>query len=130
MAHMSDAKTYGLMAVALAIGALGIGLAWMFYGRGPSPSVNKLVDGPLAGAYEASKNKLWVDEIYDAVIVRPFKVLAKGLYEVVDKLIIDTIAVNGTAMVVGRACRLAFRHRHPGFIRIAASTLIGGPRDR
>ena len=36
----------------------------------------------------------------------------------------------GTAMVVGRACRLAFRHRHPGFLRIAASTLIGGGHER
>ncbi len=34
----------------------------------------------------------------------------------------------GAAMVFGRACRLAFRHRHPGFLRIAASTLIGGGR--
>jgi rhamnosyltransferase len=32
----------------------------------------------------------------------------------------------GAAMVVGRACRLAVRHRHSGFLRIAASTLIGG----
>jgi hypothetical protein len=36
----------------------------------------------------------------------------------------------GTAMVVARACRLALRHRHPGFLRIAASTLIGGSRER
>jgi rhamnosyltransferase len=36
----------------------------------------------------------------------------------------------GTAMVVGRACRLAFRHRHPGFLQVAASTLIGGVRER
>jgi hypothetical protein len=36
----------------------------------------------------------------------------------------------GAAMVVGRACRLALRHRHPGFLRIAASTLIGGAGER
>jgi hypothetical protein len=36
----------------------------------------------------------------------------------------------GSAMVVGRACRLAFRHRHPGFLKIAASTLIGGAGER
>jgi rhamnosyltransferase len=36
----------------------------------------------------------------------------------------------GAAMVAGRACRLAFRYRHPGFLRIAASTLIGGAGER
>ena len=36
----------------------------------------------------------------------------------------------GSAIAVGRACRLAFRHRHPGFLKIAASTLIGGTGER
>jgi rhamnosyltransferase len=36
----------------------------------------------------------------------------------------------GTSMAVGRACRLAVRHRHPGFLWIAVSTLIGGARER
>ncbi|HEU0029116.1 MAG TPA: NADH-quinone oxidoreductase subunit L, partial [Kofleriaceae bacterium] len=105
--HSSDASILGLAAVALAIGATGIGLAWVLYGRGPSAQVNRLVDGPLAGAYEASKAKLWFDEIYDAAIVRPFKVLASGLYTVVDKLIIDTIAVNGSAVVIGLFSRMS-----------------------
>jgi rhamnosyltransferase len=39
-------------------------------------------------------------------------------------------SVGGTAMIVGRACRLAVRHRHPGFLRIAASTVTGGDRER
>ena len=30
-------------------------------------------------AYDASKHKLWFDEIYDAIIVRPFRVVARGL---------------------------------------------------
>jgi len=36
----------------------------------------------------------------------------------------------GSAMVIGRACRLAWRYRHPGFLGIAASTLIGSIRER
>jgi NADH-quinone oxidoreductase subunit L len=99
--HASDGSIFALMGVALLIGVVGIGLAYAFYGRGPSPSVDRLVDGPLAGAYNASKNKLWFDEIYDAIIVRPFKVVARGLFEVVDRFIIDTVAVNGSAFVVG-----------------------------
>ena len=51
--------------------------------------------------YEASKHKLWFDEIYDRIIVRPFRTAARGLFEVVDRFVIDTVAVNGTAFVIG-----------------------------
>jgi NADH-quinone oxidoreductase subunit L len=99
--HGSDGTIFVLMAVALSIGVLGIGIAYVLYGRGPSPTVERLVEGPLASAYNASKHKLWFDEIYDTIIVRPFRTLARGLYEVVDRFVIDTVAVNGTAFVVG-----------------------------
>jgi hypothetical protein len=103
-----DSTTIILMVVALGIALVGIAGAWMFYGRGPSPSLKKIVDeGPLAEAYEASKNKLWVDEIYDSIIVKPFRVLARGLFEIVDRFIIDTVVVNGTAFIVGLFGRIS-----------------------
>jgi NADH-quinone oxidoreductase subunit L len=123
--HASDPTILGLAAVALFIGALGIGLAWVFYGRGPSPAVNRLVDGPLAGAYEASKHKLWFDEIYDALIVKPFKVVANGLYTVVDKLIIDTIAVNGSAVVIGLFGRMSRWFQNGQVQRYLAGLVVG-----
>src|SRR5438552_9183183 len=92
LGHLGDTTTVGLMAVALAVGGCGIGLAWLFYGKGPTPTLDKLVEGPLQPVYEASRNKLWVDEIYDATIVRPFKLVARGLFEIVDRFIIDTVA--------------------------------------
>jgi len=101
MGHASDGTIFGLMGVALAIGLLGIGLAWTFYGKGPTKTVDRLVEGPLAGAYRASKAKLWFDEVYDVIFVRPFRTLARGLFEVADRFVIDTIAVNGSAFVVG-----------------------------
>jgi NADH-quinone oxidoreductase subunit L len=106
-AELRDATTLALMGGALLVAVLGIALAWMFYGRGPSPSLDKLTEGPLAGAYDASKHKLWFDEIYDAIIVRPFRVVARGLYEIVDRFIIDTVAVSGVAFVVGLFGRLS-----------------------
>jgi NADH-quinone oxidoreductase subunit L len=97
----SDSTTLSLMAIALVVAVLGIAAAWMGYGRGPSKKLQQYVDGPLHDVYVASKNKLWVDEIYDSIIVRPFRVLARGLYEIVDRFIIDTVVVNGSAFVVG-----------------------------
>jgi NADH-quinone oxidoreductase subunit L len=45
-------------------------------------------------------NKYWVDELYDAVVVRPFFGLARFSWKVVDVVIIDTVFVNGSAFAV------------------------------
>ncbi len=96
-----------LMLVATALGLGGIGLAWMFYGRGPSKTVERWVAGPLASLYDLSKNKLYVDEIYEVIIVRPFRILARGTLEIVDRFVIDTVVVNGLALAVSMFGRIA-----------------------
>ena len=121
----SDATQIILMVIALSIGALGIGLAWMLYGRGPSPSVDKLVDGPLHGAWVASKHKLWFDEFYDATIVRPFKATARGLFEIADRFVIDTVAVNGAAFVVSLLGRLSRWFQNGQVQRYLAGLVVG-----
>ena len=45
-------------------------------------------------------DKYRVDELYDAVVVRPIHGLARFLWKVVDVVIIDTLFVNGSAFVV------------------------------
>src|SRR5262249_7731219 len=105
--HISDTTIYTLMLVALLVGLSGIGLARWLYGNGPSPTVENLISGPLAGAYRASKAKLWFDEVYDVIIVRPFRTVARGLFKVADQFIIDNVAVNGSAFVVGLFGRLS-----------------------
>ncbi|MBV8759595.1 MAG: hypothetical protein JO257_20065, partial [Deltaproteobacteria bacterium] len=124
--ELADGKLLGLMGAALMIGIVGIALAWALYGRGPSPTVTRLVDhGPLEGAYIASKNKLWFDEIYDATIVRPFRAVARGLFEVVDRFIIDTVAVNGSAFVVGLFGRVSRWVQNGNIQRYLAGLVIG-----
>jgi len=104
--HIGDLPTLILMGIALAVGAAGIFIAWLFYGRGPSKSVDTVVE-KIEPVYEASKNKLWVDELYDAAFVRPFRLVARGLFEIVDRFIIDTVAVNGSAFVVSLFGRIS-----------------------
>ena len=125
MGHASDSTILGLMGVALLVGVVGIAGAWTLYGRGPSKRVDSLVDGPLHGAYEASKAKLWFDEIYDVIIVRPFRVVARGLFEVVDRFIIDTVAVNGSAFVVGLFGRLSRWVQNGQVQRYLAGVVVG-----
>ena len=123
--HATDSTTFALMGVALLIGIIGIAGAYVLYGKGPSPTVDRLTSGPLAGAYEASKAKLWFDEIYDAVFVRPFRVIANGLYKVVDRLIIDTVAVNGSALVVSVFSRISRWFQNGQVQRYLAGLVVG-----
>jgi NADH-quinone oxidoreductase subunit L len=123
--HTTDNTVFALMGVALFIGLLGIFLAKHYYGRGPSPAVERLVAGPLAGAYEASKAKLWFDEIYDVIIVRPFRTLARGLFEIVDRFVIDTVAVNGSAFVVGLFGRVSRWVQNGNVQRYIAGLAVG-----
>jgi NADH-quinone oxidoreductase subunit L len=124
--EVSDTVTLSLMGGALLVSVIGIALAWMFYGRGPSPSLARIFERPvMADLYEASKKKLWFDEIYDAIIVRPFRAVARGLYEVVDRFIIDTVAVNGSAFVVGLFGRLSRWFQNGQVQRYLAGLVVG-----
>ncbi|MBK7538373.1 MAG: NADH-quinone oxidoreductase subunit L [Myxococcales bacterium] len=107
MGEHSNATVGWLMLAATVMGLLGIGLAWMFYGRGPSKTVDAWVAGPLSMAHDLSKNKLYVDEIYEAIILRPFRILARGTLEIVDRFVIDTVVVNGSALAVSMFSRIA-----------------------
>jgi hypothetical protein len=120
-----DGTLFALMGVALLVGIVGIVGAYGLYGRGPSKTVDQLVDGPLHGPWEASKHKLWFDEVYDAIIIRPFKLLAKGLFEIVDRFIIDTVAVNGVAFVIGLFGRLARWFQNGQVQRYLAGLIVG-----
>ncbi|MBP9205110.1 MAG: NADH-quinone oxidoreductase subunit L [Kofleriaceae bacterium] len=105
--HLSNGATLGLMGAATTLGLVGILLAYLMYGGGRKPVVDRLTAGPLAGMYVASKNKLWVDEAYEAAIIRPFRALARGTFEIVDRFMIDTVLVNGAGLVVSMFSRLA-----------------------
>ena len=46
-------------------------------------------------------HKYWIDELYDALFVRPLRVLAQLCYRIFDALFIDGLGVGGTAGLVG-----------------------------
>jgi NADH-quinone oxidoreductase subunit L len=62
-----------------------IGLSWMLYGRSPLAQGEtdplKRILGPL---FEAWENKYWIDELYQAVILNPYKAIARISAEVID----------------------------------------------
>lgn len=111
-----------LMGIALAVGALGIALAWYFYIKRPGAAAKAAERAPAI--YNTLYNKYWVDEVYNTVFVRPGKALAEFLWRVVDVGIID-FAVNGAAYVIGGLSQ-ASRRLQTGFLRNYALAIFIG----
>jgi NADH-quinone oxidoreductase subunit L len=124
----ADGTIWVLLAVASAIAIVGVALAWSFYSRGPSKTVERWTSqsGVFADVYRASKAKLWFDELYDAVIVRPFKVVARFLLEFIDRFVVDTVAVNGSAFVIGIFGRISRWFQNGNVQRYLVGVVIGG----
>ena len=78
-----------------------------------------------ARMHAAFENKLYVDEFYGAVIVRPLWALARGLWRVVDVTLIDGLLVNGSAQLVAFTGGVARRFQNGDVQRYAAVTALG-----
>jgi NADH-quinone oxidoreductase subunit L len=78
-------------------GAVGIALAFFLYGTN-TRAVTKMNEEPV-GLRKVLWNKWYVDEIYDAAIVKPTASLADVFWRGVDTRVIDG-AVNGTARLM------------------------------
>ncbi|HWV39018.1 MAG TPA: NADH-quinone oxidoreductase subunit L [Vulgatibacter sp.] len=101
--------------IALAIALVGFGIAWYLY-LGPGKGKPALVAERAPGLYAAFANKFYVDEFYDAVVVRPLKGFARVLWQVVDSFAIDRLLVNGTAVLSGWTAQL-FRYFQDGNVQ-------------
>ncbi len=86
-----------LMLLTSSLAFAGIGVAWLLYGK-PSDAAARLAS-QVHGLYQILWHKWYVDEIYDAIVVRPYVALSGFFWKVVDSELIDG-AVNGVARVV------------------------------
>jgi NADH-quinone oxidoreductase subunit L len=94
--HLSHALEYGLVAVAVAIAAIGIWLAWSRLD--PKRLVPKAQAKPEEGFQRVLENKYYVDEMYEKAIVQPTYATSKNLlWRGVDVGLIDGLMVNGSA---------------------------------
>ena len=91
VAHLSHAAELGLMAFSVLIAGLGIALAYHLYVRRPKRSEE--LAAKWAGAHRVLTNKYYVDEVYDATVIKGTMSGARGLWAV-DRNVVDG-AVNG-----------------------------------
>jgi NADH-quinone oxidoreductase subunit L len=113
----------GLMGVSTLVAAAGIGLAVFFFLRNRHAADE--MARRFAGLHRLLSNKYYVDEIYDAAIVQPVRILSEeGLWKRLDARVIDG-AVNGVAETVGGMGEL-LRRLQTGSVRAyAASVFVG-----
>ncbi len=77
-------------------GLAGVGLSYMMYGK--ESRQPELTASQFRPVYLASLNKLWVDEFYDWLIVKPTRFLA-AVSQFVDDYLVHGLFVRGLAWV-------------------------------
>jgi NADH-quinone oxidoreductase subunit L len=89
-----------LMWASLGIAALGLGLGWWIYARRLDLAAG--LRGMAGGfVYRVLLNKYWVDELYEALFLRPGYWLSRNvLWQWIDRRVIDGLLVNGSALMV------------------------------
>jgi NADH-quinone oxidoreductase subunit L len=112
-----------LMLVSSLVALAGIGIAAYFFLKNRAASDR--VASQFGGVQRVLLNKYYVDEIYDAVIVQPIRIVSESaLWKVVDARVIDG-AVNGAAETVGGLADL-MRRLQSGSVRTYAASLFLG----
>ena len=111
----------------LAVALVGLLIAWSIYGRrktlAKAGGEDPLAHLPL-GIYRGMENKWWVDELYRAVIIKPYEALARFLAQSVDQDLIDGI-VNGFGALVFWVASW-WRKLQNGYVRFYALMILLG----
>jgi len=110
--------------IALIVGWAGWACSYaLFFKRGLAG--DELLTARVHGLRRALANKLYVDELYDFVVVRPFWALARGLFRVVDATLIDGLFVNGIPALIAWVGAMARRFQNGDVQRYLAVTALG-----
>jgi len=104
------------------VGLAGIALAYLFYMA--APALPALLAAQFRPIYRLLLNKWYVDELYDALLVRPSLVLARLLWQVGDATIIDG-AANGLATLTEDGSVRAMKLQTGSIAVYAFAMLIG-----
>jgi NADH-quinone oxidoreductase subunit L len=125
-AHNIDHATeYWMAFAAVAIASVGAALAWWLYVK--NPSIPATLAEKLSGLYRMLLNKYYVDEIYDATIVRPLVAFSdRVLFRIIDTRLIDGLAINGTARSVRAFAANGLKYAHSGFAQSYVFLMIVG----
>jgi NADH-quinone oxidoreductase subunit L len=112
-----------LMGLSMGVAFAGIGIAAYFWLRNRSAA--EAMAQRFSGLHQLLYHKYYVDEIYDAAVVHPIRLLStEGLWQGLDVRLVDG-AVNGVGLAM-RATSDVVRHAQSGSVRTYAASLFLG----
>ncbi len=121
--HASASAEFTLMGISVVIALAGIYLAYQLYVRNPEKP--RQLAQSMRGLYTLLFNKYYVDEIYQAVFVKPFVNLSNVFFwRFFDVKIIDGM-VNGVAKTFG-GIAAGLRRMQTGIVQMYALSLMLG----
>jgi NADH-quinone oxidoreductase subunit L len=104
------------------VALIGIAIAWLMYIKNPGLPV--AMGARVQGLYRTLLRKWYVDEIYDAIVVRPLMALSNFLWRIWDVLVVDGIVNAVGSVVVGTGAVL--RLFQSGYVGTYAFFLVLG----
>ena len=111
-AELNEERLFTLISVVIALAGIGIG--WFMFQRQPLRQMPRLLE-----------NKYYVDEAYDATVIKPIHVTSReGLWKIFDLGVIDGLlhTLGRTVVDLGRT----FRYMQIGFVRGYAAIILAG----
>jgi NADH-quinone oxidoreductase subunit L len=123
--HIDHSTEIWLALRAVGAAAAGAALAWWLYVH--EPTLPQRIAGKLGGLHRLLVEKYYVDEIYDATIVRPLVAVSdRFLYRGVDAGLIDGLAVNGLARSVRALAANGLKYVQSGFAQSYLFLMVVG----
>jgi NADH-quinone oxidoreductase subunit L len=114
---------HGLMTLPFWLDLAGVGLAWFFYLK--RPDIPAAIARRFAWIYALLENKYYLDRINEVVFAGGARLLGRGLWKGGDMALIDGVAVNGSAKLVGWVAAV-IRHLQSGYIYHYAFAMLVG----
>jgi NADH-quinone oxidoreductase subunit L len=114
---------HGMQSLPFLLAVAGIFVAWLFYIR--APHLPGLIQQKAHFIYAILVRKYGFDDFNDFVFAGGARGIGRVLWRVVDVKLIDGLAVNGTARVVGWTAAV-MRHVQSGYIYHYAFAMILG----
>ena len=111
--------------IALVVAWAGFATAWSLYAPGRALEGDERIARVSPGLRKALAASLYVDALYDRLVVKPLWATARTLWRVVDATLIDGLLVNGTAQAVASVGSVLRRFQNGDVQRYAAVTAVG-----
>ncbi len=123
--HLDHSTEYGMALAAVGLAAAGAALAWLLYVK--RPGLPDRLAKQMSGIHRTLLNKYYIDEIYDAVFVRPLVAFSdRVLFRTVDAGLIDGVAVNGTANTIRSLAANGLKYVHSGLTQTYVFMMLVG----